>query len=476
MHHEPATVLPEAGTADAPPSGSHVRNRLAAAPARVGRMVDGWPLWLRWLVCAAALVVASVGLAAPYVHEQPWMSRADEYVYIDAVDKAAHGDLTQRGELIDEYALELLSCRGVEGALMGVPCGTEPSNVGVPWEDGHTSADIHPPTYYFLTAGLARAVQAISPVDDLLSAARVTSAVWVGLGLTLVVALARALGATRIAAAAAVLLGLLAPHTRWIATFVTPDALNIVVGALVMLVAVQIARDRLHPAWLVPAMFAVGTIKAQNVLVGGMVVLLLAIVALRRWHQDRSGRPVRTIAWSVAALVAGVVPQFVWLAVRSATALGPAPGQGLSSPPLGLYDVLYDSTVFVRGVVVGPDATYPPAWTTGSPLTIHGEMVTWILVSGLVGLALFVRGLPILESSFARAGLLAFLIAGPALRVALYVVDGANFGMPVRYGLVLFPAMMAATAVAGRRTWVASVLLGTALVLYPLVLVGYEYW
>lgn len=476
MHNEPLTALPEAGTSGAPVSGSRTPNRLAAVPARLERTIDRWPVWLRWLVCAFGLVVATVGLAAPYVHEQPWMSRADEYVYIDAVDKATHGDLTQRGELIDEYALTLLSCRGVEGALMGAPCGTEPTNVGVPWDNGHTSADIHPPTYYFLTAGLARAVQVLTPVDDLLSAARVTSAVWVGLGLTLVVGLARALGATRLAAGAAALLALLAPHTRWVATFVTPDALNIVVGALVLLVAVQVARERVHPAWLVAATFAVGTIKAQNALVGGMVVLLLAIVALRRWYQDRSGRPVRTIAWAVAAFVAGVVPQFIWMTVRSATAMGPAPGQGLGSPPLGLRAVLYDTTVFLRGVVVGPDATYPPAWTNHSPLTIHGELVSWIMIGGLVGLALFVRGLPILESSFARAGLLAFLIAGPALRVALYLVDGSNFGIPVRYGLVLFPAMIAATAVAARRTWVASVLLGTGLVLYAVVLTGSEYW
>jgi hypothetical protein len=126
--------------------------------------------------------------------------------------------------------------------------------------------------------------------------------------------------------------------------------------------------------------------------------------------------------------------------------------------------------------VVGPDATYPPAWTTHSPLTIHGEIVSWIMIGGLVGLALFVRGLPILESSFARAGLLAFLIAGPALRVGLYLIDGANFGIPVRYGLVLFPAMMASVAVAGRRTWVASTLLGAGLVFYLVVLTGYEYW
>ncbi|WP_225753643.1 hypothetical protein [Actinotalea sp. Marseille-Q4924] len=478
MHTDPAvapgiTERPHRGAEGA--KGRGARRRPATGP--LGHVVERWPAWVRWLVTAVLLVGASAGLAAPYIADTTTMSRADEYVYIDAVDKATRGNVAQRGELVDQYALEVLSCRGVEGALMGSPCGGPYSRENVPWEGGRTSADIHPPTYYFVTASLTRAVQVLTPVDDLLSAARVTSAAWVGLGLTAVVALCRTLGASRVAAAAVAVLGLVAPHTRWVATFVTPDALNILAGAVVMLVAVQVVRERLHPAWMVAAALVVGSVKAQNALTGGLVVLLLLIVALRRRRDgDRSRKPVQAVAWAVGALFAGIVPQVVWMALRAATALGPAPGQGLEAPPLGVYAVLYDSTAFIRGVVVGPNATYPPAWSAGSPLTIHGETVSWILVGGLVALALFASGVPALQSSFARAGLLSFLLAGPALRVALYAVDGANFGMPVRYGLVLFPAMLAATAVAARRAWVGWLLLGVAVVFYVVTVTGYETW
>lgn len=415
-------------------------------------------------------------MVARYVPSQPSLSRADEYVYIDAVDKAARGEITQRGDLIDEYALVLLSCRGVAGYPAGAPCGGDYTREGVPWENGHTSADIHPPTYFFLTAWLSKVILKVTPITELLTAARLTGALWLGLGLIGSAALARSLGATRLATAAVVLLTLAAPSMRWVSTYVTPDALNLLVGSSVALAAVQYLKKRWSPWILVVLCLLGGMIKAQNLMAAGFVAVLIGIHSGIEAYRDGTWRPLRRVGWAALALVATALPQAAWFGIRVQTAVGPAPGQGLSSPALGLRAILYDSTTFMTGVVNGPDATYPGAWIYGNPLSLHGQYVAWLFVAGLVSLALFARQTTPLQNCFGRAALLAFLLGGPGLRLALYVSTGANFGLPERYGLVLLPAMVAATAVASSRRWVNLSLIAVGLVFFAANILFIEHW
>ncbi|MGV8968107.1 MAG: hypothetical protein ACOH2F_17740 [Cellulomonas sp.] len=434
------------------------------------------PVWTRWLAASFLIFVVATSMVARYIPSQPSLSRADEYVYIDAVDKAARGDITRRGALIDEYALVLLSCRGVSGYPAGAPCGGDYTREGVPWENGHTSADIHPPTYFFLTAWIAKVILKLTPINELLTAARLTGALWLSLGLIGTAALARSLGATRLATAAVVLLTLAAPSMRWVSTYVTPDALNLLIGSSVALAAVQYLKRRWSPWILVIFCLLAGTIKAQNLMAAGLVGLLFGLHAGIEAYQRGSWRPLARVGWAVLALVATAIPQAVWFVIRAQTAVGPAPGQGLASPPLGLRSIAYDSTVFMTGVVNGPDATYPGAWIYGNPMSLHGQYVTWLFVAGMISLALFARRTMPLQGSFGRAALLAFLLGGPGLRVALYLSTGANFGLPERYGLVLLPAMVAATAISSHRRWVNWLLILVGLLFFAANLLFIEHW
>ena len=70
------------------------------------------------------LAAASLALIATYIPDQPTLSPFDEWVYVDYVDKMTRLDIAQQGELIDDYALEIASCRGVYiWGTIGSPCG-----------------------------------------------------------------------------------------------------------------------------------------------------------------------------------------------------------------------------------------------------------------------------------------------------------------------------------------------------------------
>ncbi len=128
------------------------------------------------LLAYGVLAAAAFVLVATYIPDQPTLSPYDEWVYVDYVDKMTRLDIPQQGELIDTYALEIASCRGVfVWGTIGSPCGGPYESLAYPLQ-GVTSADIHPPTYFGATAGLAEAMRGVGLFDDLLTSARAVGA------------------------------------------------------------------------------------------------------------------------------------------------------------------------------------------------------------------------------------------------------------------------------------------------------------
>ena len=77
---------------------------------RVRASVDAAPGWLRWLGVIGGLLVLVAILGVRFEPAHSALSRADEYVYVDAVDKATRGEVTRRGAMVDEYALATATC------------------------------------------------------------------------------------------------------------------------------------------------------------------------------------------------------------------------------------------------------------------------------------------------------------------------------------------------------------------------------
>lgn len=431
--------------------------------ARLREWGDQRPAWVQWTAVAAVFLILSLVLAARFMPAKTALSRADEWVYVDAVDKAAHGEITRTGATIDDYALDLIACRGVELlGQMGDRCGTTYEASDFPY-NGVTSADIHSPVYYFGTAWLARVIQSVTPLDSLLLAARFTSVLWLGLGLTALVGLARTLGASRLASAAVGLLVLASPSVRWTNLYVTPDALNLLAGSLVTIAAVKYARRQWSPWILIGLSAAVTAVKAQNVIAVGLAALFLVLYAVTV-SGGRSWRGIgRHLAVSAGALGAAVAVQLGYTVLRAHWAVGPPPVLDPAGP-MRMAEMLNQSRSFLMAVSLGPDAAYPPALAY-TPPAIPATFISWLLAGGLVAGALFAH-LDDLQTRLAQGTALAFLLAGPAIYTMIQLTTGRGFSLPDRYGMVMLPAMAAVTAILARRRWVQILVIGLAVLAF----------
>jgi len=459
---EPTRPADEPGSGPAPVS----RSRLAG----VRRWLDARPAWQQWVLVVLGLLLVTTPLVARYAYGHPALSRADEYVYVDAVDKAMHGEVVRQGAQVDEYAMDLLACRGVElYGPTGDRCGGPYDVSTFPYRGGITSADIHSPVYYFTTAALTKAVQAATPVDDPLVAARMTGAIWLALGLAALIALARELGASRTAGTAVALLVLAAPSVRWTNAYITPDALNLLAGSLIAVAAVRYVRGRWSPWVLIGLSAIAAAVKAQNSIAAALAALFLVLFAVtvaegRSWR--RTGR-FATVGFG--AVVAALVVQVAYNALRAAWSIAPPPPMD-TSEPLDLGTTFLQAKSFLHAVVLGPDAGFAPALEHVRPGTLP-TLTAWLLGAGLIAAAVFATSLDEVQSRFAQATALAFVTAGPAFYVLIFLMTGRTFGMPDRYGQVMLPAMAAATALLVRRRWVQWAMIGLAAAGYVAALV-----
>lgn len=451
---EPAGRDATAGPRERPVAdGGGRRHTGVSTAARLSGWVDARPAWLRWLAVLAVFGVLSVVLVGRFVPEKQALSRADEYVYIDAVDKATRGEVVRQGAEIDDYSLGLIACRGVElYGTMGDRCGGPYDRSTFPYRGGITSADIHSPVYYFVTAGGAMAIQALTPVDELLNAARLTGAIWLALGLTTLVGLARTLGAGRVASGAVGLLVLAAPSVRWTNVYVTPDALNLLAGSVIVLAAVNYARGRWSPWWLVAASAVAAAVKAQNSIASALAAVFLVVLAATVSQGRSWSRFWRHLGVGAAAVGAALAVQVGYLVLRSAWSLAPAP-QMDTSAPLGYRAVLAQSYAFLVGVIAGPDATFEGFEVAPRPSTF-AVLIGWLVAAAVIGGALFVLHLTDEQMRFAQATALSVLLAGPLFYLMMYATTGRAFDLPDRYGMVMLPAMAAVLAVLAGRRWV----------------------
>lgn len=460
------TVAAES-TEDAVRSGPATR---ATTSTRVRTWVDGRPAWQRWVLVCLGLLLLTTTLVARYAYGHPAMSRADEYVYIDAVDKAMHGEITRQGAQVDEFALDTIACKGIElNGPMGSACGGPYDLSTFPYRGGYTSADIHSPVYYFTTAALTKVVQVFTPVDNLLVAARMTGALWLALGLAALIWLARELGASRTSSAAVALLVLAAPSVRWTNAYVTPDALNLLAGSLIAIAAVKYVRGRWSPWVLIGLSAVAAAVKAQNSIAAALAALFLVIYAItvaqgRSWR--RTGRFTAVGAGAVAISLA---VQLTYNALRAAWALAPAPEMD-TSKPLDLGKTFLQAKSFMMQVVMGPDASYAAALQYVKPGVLP-TLTAWLLAAGLIAAALFASTLDDVQQRFAQATALAFVIAGPLFYLLIFVMTDRTFELPDRYGQVMLPAMAAATALLARKRWVQWLMIGLAAVGYVAALV-----
>lgn len=392
--------------------------------------------WPALVALFGILLAVCVPVVALHVDRNEALSVLDEFAYADYLQKVHGGQLVVRhGEVIGQETLRVLACRGFNPPTwLDRPACDSPSFAPGDFPNaGVNSADIHPPTYFLVTAAGARVILGLGLTDHLVTAGRWFGAVWMAAGLLALWCLVRALDANRWAAGFGLALVAASPFLLREWHYLTPDAANILVGSLVALAALRWERRGRGLALLAGAGAAAMAVKAPNMMV---VMAVAGYLVLRAY---RGGTyPRRSYLRAAMVLVGGAAAtSAAWLVVRAAVAV-----------PGGFSPKDADEAVSGLSVTSITDnlARFVSVWDhPGSQTYTLALLASYLLVGSLlVALVALKRDEP--RQGLALAvGVL--MIVGPLLIVAAnYLLQGSYAPVEPRYGASLVPLQCAIAA------------------------------
>ena len=414
-----------------PPSRARTPRPLAVLAGLPDR-VDSWleaRRRLAWGLTTVLLGLVAVVVVVPAATAPGGLSPVDEYVYADAVDKANRGDFSNMGDKVDSYARQVAACRGVIGWQAPTEaCGMPQADASVPL-NGFTSADVHPPTYYFLTAAVSKVVRAVGITDDLLISTRLVGALWLLLGMLALVALARAWGARWLVPVATAAAISATPLLVSVSAYLSPDAFGLLVGAVVLLAVTQWQRGRLHWAVLLLAALMPAFVKVPFVLAPLFGAVLLVVAAL-------AGQvPGRRVLTGASILVVGAgAGAVLWQFLRNALAVAVPATHGDAAQPLAVSSFASYFGYYLETIPVSSGAPLPVT----PLLAFSAQPLAWLLMAAAIGGMLFRRrNDPLLAVCW--AGTSGMVLGSIVLSLIVLVASGGFLiGMP-RYGLALLP-------------------------------------
>ncbi|WP_106849016.1 hypothetical protein [Blastococcus sp. Marseille-P5729] len=419
-----------------------IRATGATAMRRRSRWSRAWaPLMLAVLAFAVSMTVV--------LRHSPEFSPIDEYMYYDALYQFEEHGMVRVGDRTTPEARHRIGCTGViyQGKF-GPECrGFFEKRSQLPF-GGKTTADAYTPLYIASAYYGAKLFQWLG-VDDLLTAARMTSPFWLAAGMLVFFALLRqfqvrdgtiiALGATYVGV----------PLAWWNTTFLTTDAPGFLAGSAVLLTAHLAATRKASPWWFVViAALAVG-LKVTHLLAVGLAIAYLLTMFVLRQSPETRRLLLRPQSWrratdkwlagfAVGAGLIAVLVQLVWLRIRTANAVGDVPP--VIKAKFGLGELLLQSMNFLSNSLswnVPPGVIYPmPAylWFPIASLFI-------LTIAGLV-LGFLPRPVSVNERAMTWCIVGSTVLAAPLLATALYATQGWYFSIPGRYALPLIPAFL----------------------------------
>ncbi|WP_131245681.1 hypothetical protein [Schaalia suimastitidis] len=371
------------------------------------------------------------------------LSVYDEFQYIDAVDKARRWDVVIPGDMTDQYARILAACRGVGiSPELVIHQGTCASYVpdAATFIQGYTSADIHSPVYFFLTAWLSWPIQQILGIE-LITAARLTGIIWLWFGMAALGWMLSRLGARQGLILALPIAIASMPVFRLTNSYVTPDALNLFIATLVLGAAVFYVRGEWSLIPFVTVSMIGGTVKLQNIF--AVAAAILFIMWFRIWlYTQNKGAPLTVqhhaprLGELFALVLMPAIGAFSWLFLRGVL------GVQVDRPPLdGPADytaisllTTIDDTLLV--ILAGNGG-----WGISTPPSIFSSIVLWLLLSGVVATAMFDVDADMVDKIFARSAIVSLLFIGPMTIYVFGVVFSAHMTVLARYVMALVPLL-----------------------------------
>lgn len=403
----------------------------------------------QWIPCLL-LALAAVLVGVIHIPQHDKVSPIDEYAYIDYLAKVPDQLVVRQGEETGSVARRYLLCHGVAvfpnynaDAVGCRAAGSTENSDGFP-HGGLVTTDIYTPLYFVAAWTVSKA---LSPFGlDLVDGARASSTLWLALAVILLYLAALRLGANRSSAAAASMLMLASPFAFWSNTYVSTDATVLFAGSLMLYVGVGLAQGRHGPSRFVLAATLVMLLKIQNFTAVGAMILVFALILLPRLRrpEGRAGsRGDHLVVASVLGVLAAVLAEGAWLAVRAWLSVGPTPDQGVSSA-WSPVRVLIDATTFFPGAID----------TINTANDIGQYLVVWLLqllVVGAVAAAVF-RSRPLdLVAQVALSSVVIAVLSGPAIATMFQTFSGTYVTPVSRYGAALLPLYFAVAAVVASR-------------------------
>jgi len=421
-----------------------------ADPGIRGFIARHWPL-------VVTLAVAVVYLTTVVLLHSAAVSPIDEVVYIDYLEKLWRQGVIHNGEYLGELARSLYACHGViPFGRMGPECGVDLSDPSAFPYGGFSS----PPVQFWITRVVGDVLGLIPGVGQL-AGWRLVSVLWLVVGLVFSYLCLRRLRVTGWAFVAVSLAIVASPIGYWSFSFVSTDAPMFGLGAILLWLAMRRARGVGSGWWLV-LVAAIGAAFKPTIIVA---VGLVSLYLLLHWaiaRRGASGAPrgaamLRSLAsrmWPpLAAIVATLVVQYAWARIAAAIWVPSpttSPGQGVEVP-LSFDLVATQFTNFLGGTM---HVVVPEVDTLSRAFLPLG----WLLIAGVVGAVLL---LPSASSDRALSisVLIAFIVAAPALTLAIVLTTGSIFPLPPRYGIALLPGMLAVTVPLLKNRWAIRALL-----------------
>ena len=420
----------------------------------------------QWAALSGLFALISGVLTYRFMVRHLPLSIVDEFQYIDAVNKAQRWDVVLTGDKTDQYARVLAACRGVGFDNPSTVIHQGVCAPYVPDSDtfiyGYTSADIHSPAYFFLTGWMSWPLQRFLHME-LITAARLTGAVWLWLGMVALAWMLRRLGARWGVAVALPIAVASMPGFRLTNAYVTPDALNLLAGTLIIASMVLYVRGEWSVWPFIGISIVFSFVKFQNVfcVVAALVFLAwytITVLVRRRLRRDGEATDSESRLrlprlWEAIALVLVVLPlagSSIWMVVRAHTVAAV-----VDRPPLDPPANLDGLTVFSSLDDAYPLVFAATGWSgLTSPWSIFPNILAAILVAGAVATAMFDVKATVIERAFARSALLSCTAVGPMTILFFAIVFGASTGVLNRYVMVLIPVL--AVPLCGRLTGKAA--------------------
>lgn len=413
------------------------------SPTTVERRFNSRKL-LKVLAAPLLLLVASVAFVSANA-DHAKMSPLDEYVYIDYLSKVPEQGIVRQGEMTGEFARQYYSCVGVGiyGTIAPENCSTGDYDEDSDYPfGGKTSAESYTPLYFAVTWIAAQPFVWITGGDIVLGG-RLAGSLWLAGAAIMLYFGMRRLSISPPARFGAALL-LIASPAAWSAnTFISTDAPSMFAGASLLYLGLMFIQTGRGGVLLVLGSVIAVALKLQNFMAVVAIALFLLIMFLARrrstetlssLHQSGSGR---RLGWVTALMVVSpLVFQVLWTILVRALAVGDPTDAG--DPASFGIDALIKEAFRFYGTL-NFNALIPAEATIGWALT---KLSTWIITAGIIAI-IAIEPRFSARYSLSLATLITLLTAGPALALAIRLMQGYYFELPQRYAMSLLPMALA---------------------------------